>query len=83
MSLLSRLLDEVPRNRAVVRVDRQYELTRELVPEIEEARAHGYSWSQVTRAAKDALKEAGEWREEWHQCDIEKNYRQIKKEATA
>lgn len=83
MSLLNRLLDEVPRNRAVARVDRQYELTRGLVPEIEEARAHGYSWSQVTRAAKDALKEAGEWREEWHQCDIEKNYKQIKKEAKA
>lgn len=83
MSLLSRLLNEVPKNRAVMRVDRQYELTRELVPEIEEARAHGYSWSQVTRAARDALKEAGEWREEWRQCDIEKNYRQIKKEATA
>nr|DAY45205.1 MAG TPA: hypothetical protein [Caudoviricetes sp.] len=81
MSLLSRLLDEVPKNRAVVRVDRQYELTRKLVPEIEEARAHGYSWSQVTRAARDALKEAGEWREEWRQFDIEKNYKQIKKEA--
>ena len=43
VSLLSRLLDEAPKNRAVVRVDRQYELTKKLVPEIEEARAHGYS----------------------------------------
>lgn len=83
MSLLSRLLDEVPRNRAVARVDRQYELTRGLVPEIDEARAHGYSWSQVTQAVEEALKEAGDWREGWHRYDIEKNYRQIKKEATA
>ena len=83
MSLLSRLLDEVLRNRAVARVDRQYELTRGLVPEIDEARAHGYSWSQVTQAVEEALKEAGDWREGWHRYDIEKNYRQIKKEATA
>lgn len=83
MSLLNRLLDEVPRNRAVARVDRQYELTRGLVPEIDEARAHGYSWSQVTQAVEEALKEAGDWREGWHRYDIEKNYRQIKKEATA
>lgn len=82
MSLLSRLLDEAPKNRAVVRVDRQYELTKKLVPEIEEARAHGYSWSQVTRAVEEALRETGEWREEWHRWDIAKNYRRIKKEAT-
>lgn len=81
MSLLSRLLNEVPRNRAVVRVDRQYELTRGLVPEIDEARAHGYSWSQVTRAVEGALRETGEWREEWHRWDIEKNYKQIKKKV--
>ena len=83
MSLLGRLLDEVPRNRAVVRVDRQYELTKKLVPEIDEARAHGYSWSQVTRAVEEALRASGEWREEWHRWDIAKNYRRIKKEATA
>lgn len=81
MSLLSRLLDEVPRNRAVARVDRQYELTRRLVPEIDEARAHGYSWSQVTRAVEEALRETGEWREEWHRWDIAKNYRRVRKEA--
>lgn len=83
MSLLSRLLSEVPKRRNAVRVDRQYELTKELIPEIDEARARGYSWSQVTRAVEEMLRESGEWREEWRRWDIEKNYKRIKKEAGA
>lgn len=50
------------------------------MPEIDEARACGYSWTQICKAVMEAETANGRWREEWKSWDIEDNYRQIKKE---
>ena len=80
MKLIDVLKPQVPRNRKAKRIDEQYELTRSLMPEIDEARACGYSWTQICKAVMEAETANGRWREEWKSWDIEDNYRHIKKE---
>lgn len=82
MKLLERLKPLTPRNRGK-RCDLQYEITKRLIPEIDEARAAGYSWAQICNAIGESLREQGEWNEaDWHRYDFEKCYRQIMKEGS-
>jgi hypothetical protein len=81
MPFIDRLKREIPRRRTGVRVDQFYELTKKLIPEIEEARGYGYSWTQICRAIEAECLAQGNWNSEWRSYDIEKNYRRIKKDA--
>jgi hypothetical protein len=81
MSLLERLKAEEPYMRNRKRSDRIYETTRELIPEIDEARARGYSWVQINGAAKAEFMEKGLCDEHWAHCNLQKNYNRIKAEG--
>jgi hypothetical protein len=81
MPVIDRLKREVPRRRTGVRVDLFYELTKKFIPEIEEARSYGYSWSQICPAIEAECQAQGIWNCKWRSYDIEDNYRRIKKDA--
>lgn len=82
-NIMNRLSHSVPKRMTAYRVDRQFEMTKQLVPQIEEARLRGYSWTQIVVAVEEEMKATGEWREEWHRWDIRKNYNQLKKMGEA
>lgn len=81
MTILELLLNDKPRNASKQRIDKQYTIVKELMPQLEEARRYGYSWSQVCRAVEGLLRSCGKWNESWHCYDTEKIYRRILKEA--
>ena len=84
MKIIEVLKREVPKNmRRRARIDAQYELTKELMSDIDEARSYGYSWTQICKAVKEAETANGKWQEDWNIWHIERNYRQIKKEGAA
>jgi len=82
MDIMSRLLKEKPRRGGSKRVDEQYRMTKEMLPQIEAAQSAGYSWTQICKAAMEEAIAAGRWNEGWNRWDIEKNYRRIKKEVS-
>lgn len=81
MTIIDILKKEVPKNRSAKRIDELYELTKRLVPEIEEAKRCGYSWAQICNAVKEIESKEGRWREDWRRFYIEENYRRIKREG--
>jgi hypothetical protein len=79
MSILDRLLSEVPRNSPTGKLNPQYHLVKEYMAEIAEAKEHGYSWLQIGEAVKQDASEKGRWNENWKRWNIQKLYNQILK----
>ncbi|MEG1501934.1 MAG: hypothetical protein RR370_00935 [Synergistaceae bacterium] len=84
MKVIDFLVPDLPKNRSratKARIDTQYLLTKELRSEIEEALSYGYSWSQICKASERKLRDLGKWNEKWNCYQIEKSFKEIKKEG--
>ena len=82
-NLLERLATETPRHRQTMRNDALGQLVIRHMGEIDAAREQGYSWTQITLAAKAMWQESGEWGQWWSASSIEARYRRLKKEGVA
>jgi hypothetical protein len=80
MSLLDRLLKEVPKRKPASLFNPQREIVRKYMTEITEAKERGYSWTQIRIAVKAEAAERGEWDEERGSLDVEKMYRRLMEE---
>jgi hypothetical protein len=80
MSILERLLEEVPKRKPSSVLNPQRQLVREYMADIAEAKERGYSWWQINRAVKKDAEERGVWNEEWGRWSLESLYNQIRKD---
>ena len=63
------------------RLDESYEITKELMPQIIEAKEYGYTWCSIGQMIEKVLSSQGRWKEHWSVFDIQNNYYRIMKEA--
>jgi hypothetical protein len=81
MSILERLLEEVPKRKPLSLLSPQYQLVREYMSDITEAKERGYSWNQIGRAIEQEASAKGEWNAAWDRWRVEALYNQIRKEG--
>ncbi|WP_143330622.1 hypothetical protein [Cloacibacillus sp. An23] len=84
MTILERLQDapRQPRRMATNRRREEcYEATKELLPQIIEAKEYGYTWHSIRNMVEQILRERGIWRKHWDNWDIQANYYRLMKEA--
>ena len=83
MTLLELLKNDrvQPKRMAKNRLDETYEITKEFLPQIIEAKEYGYTWLAITNMIEKVLQKQGRWRHYWNSWDIQNNYYRITKEA--
>lgn len=83
MTLLEMLKNdrEQPQRMTKSRLDETYEVTKEFLPQIVEAKECGYTWQAITKAIEKILRQQGRWQHYWRTWDIQNNYYRIMKEA--
>jgi hypothetical protein len=81
MSILERLLEEVPKRKPLSLLSPQRQLVKEYMADITEAKERGYSWNQIGKAVELEASAKGKWNAEWNRWNIDSLYRQIMKEG--
>jgi hypothetical protein len=81
MSILERLLEEVPKRKPLSLLSPQRQLVKEYMADIAEAKERRYSWNQIGKAIEQEASEKGKWSAGWNRWRVESLYRQIMKEG--
>lgn len=63
------------------RLDESYEVVKELMPQIIEAKEYGYTWCSIGQMVEKVLSSQGRWQRHWSVLDVQRNFYRIQKEA--
>ncbi|MDO4561385.1 MAG: hypothetical protein Q4C86_10595 [bacterium] len=82
MTLLEMLKEERSKLRHThCRLDESYEVVKELMPQIIEAKEYGYTWCSIGQMVARMMSCQGRWQKHWRVSDVQHNFYRIQREV--